>query len=160
MTGDTRAVSHRAGFVSRLGADVLDAIVVVVGTALILVVGRMVAAVFAGFVFSFPRPSGVERSAALSVVYVLYLTFFWTTTGRTPGKHVAGVRVSTSEGARLSVIRAFGRAVICVVFPVGLLWVLVSRRNLAVHDILLGTAVVYDWNARRPTAMATASSRS
>jgi uncharacterized RDD family membrane protein YckC len=158
VTADRAAASYRAGFVSRLGAGVLDAIVVVVGTALILVVGRMVAAVFAGFAFSFPRPSGIERYGALSVVYVLYLTFFWTTTGRTPGNYLAGLRVSTSDGARLSVPRAFGRALICHFFPVGLLWVLISRRNLAVQDILLGTAVVYDWNARRATTLATGSS--
>jgi uncharacterized RDD family membrane protein YckC len=45
------------------------------------------------------------------------------------------------------------RALLCVVFPVGLLWVVVSRRNRAVHDIALSTAVIYDW---KPTGRATA----
>jgi uncharacterized RDD family membrane protein YckC len=32
-----------------------------------------------------------------------------------------------------------------VLFPAGLLWVLASRRNASVQDLIVGTAVVYDW---------------
>jgi uncharacterized RDD family membrane protein YckC len=37
------------------------------------------------------------------------------------------------------------RAVLYVLFPAGLLWVLASRRNASVQDLVVGTAVVYDW---------------
>jgi uncharacterized RDD family membrane protein YckC len=48
-------------------------------------------------------------------------------------------------GRRLSLRRALARAVLYVLFPAGLLWVLASRRNASVQDLVLGTAVVYDW---------------
>jgi uncharacterized RDD family membrane protein YckC len=155
------AEPHRAGFVSRVSADVVDAVLVSVGTALILVTGSMLRALFAGSVFAFPRPNALGTAGALSVVFVLYLTFFWSATGRTPGKQVAGLRVVSERGEPLSALRAFARALVCVVFPAGLLWVVVSRRNRAVHDIVLGTAVIYDWRpARRSTTALRGSSAS
>jgi uncharacterized RDD family membrane protein YckC len=35
--------------------------------------------------------------------------------------------------------------VLYVLFPLGLLWILASRRNASVQDLILGTAVLYDW---------------
>jgi uncharacterized RDD family membrane protein YckC len=58
------------------------------------------------------------------------------------------LRVLDRSGRRLRVPRALLRAVLYVVFPAGLLWVLVSRRNASVQDLLVGTAVVYDWSYR------------
>lgn len=40
--------------------------------------------------------------------------------------------------------RALVRAVVTVVFPIGVLWTLVSRDTRAVGDVVAGTAVVYD----------------
>jgi hypothetical protein len=34
--------------------------------------------------------------------------------------------------------------VVCTIFPIGLLWVLVSQENRSVQDVLLRTSVVYD----------------
>jgi uncharacterized RDD family membrane protein YckC len=161
VVAEAVATPHRAGFVSRVSADLVDAVLVSVGTALILVTGSMLRALFAGSVFAFPRPNGLGTAGALSAVFVLYLTFFWTATGRTPGKQVAGLRVVTEHGEPLSGPRAFARALLCVVFPAGLLWVVLSRRNRALHDIVLGTAVIYDWkSARRTTALLRGSSAS
>jgi hypothetical protein len=36
------------------------------------------------------------------------------------------------------------RALLCVLFPVGLLWVLLSGENRSVQDVVLRTSVVYD----------------
>jgi len=46
---------------------------------------------------------------------------------------------------RLRLAGAFMRAVLCVIFPVGLAWVLVSRHNRSLQDVVLRTSVVYDW---------------
>jgi uncharacterized RDD family membrane protein YckC len=35
-----------------------------------------------------------------------------------------------------------------VLFPIFLLWALVSKRNAGIHDLLLSTAVVHDWEPR------------
>jgi len=48
-------------------------------------------------------------------------------------------------GRRLSLWRSFFRALLYVLFPVGLLWVLASPRNASVQDLVVGTVVVYDW---------------
>lgn len=141
---------RRAGLVSRVTADLIDAVVVCLATATIVVVASMLRALFVGSVFALPDLRGAGTLGALSFVYLVYLVFFWTSTGRTPGKQVAGLRVVTSHGERLGIARATARAVLCIVFPAGLLWVMVSARNRAVHDALVGTAVVYDWYARSP----------
>ena len=61
------------------------------------------------------------------------------------GKQLAGLRVVDRVGRRLSVWRALARAVLYVLFPIGLLWVLASRRNASAQDLVVRTVVVYDW---------------
>ena len=78
------------------------------------------------------------------IVAVLYLTACWATTGRSYGKHVLGLRVVGPFG-RLHVVGAFLRAVLCVLVPIGVLWVAVSRENRSLQDVVLRTSVVYDW---------------
>lgn len=80
---------------------------------------------------------------------VLYLTYFWVTTGRTPGKQVLGLRVVDPADRRLRVWRAGARAILCLLSPVGLLWVVVSRRNASIQDLVVRSAVAYDWAYRR-----------
>jgi uncharacterized RDD family membrane protein YckC len=40
--------------------------------------------------------------------------------------------------------------VLYVLFPAGLLWVLASRRNASLQDLIVGTVVVYDWAYHPP----------
>jgi uncharacterized RDD family membrane protein YckC len=44
--------------------------------------------------------------------------------------------------------RSLLRAVTCVVFPIGLFWAALSKRNASVQDLVFGTSVVYDWHER------------
>jgi hypothetical protein len=52
--------------------------------------------------------------------------------------------VTDDRGGRLGWGRCATRAVLCTLFPIGLVWVLVSRENRSVQDVLLRTSVVYD----------------
>jgi uncharacterized RDD family membrane protein YckC len=61
------------------------------------------------------------------------------------GKQLAGLRVVDGGGRRLSLWRSLTRAVLYVLFPAGLLWVLASRRNASLQDLIVRTAVIYDW---------------
>jgi uncharacterized RDD family membrane protein YckC len=140
--------ASRAGFVSRAAADLLDVFVVCIGSALVAVTIAMLGTLFAGRSFAPPRLGILGTLGGLSTVFVVYLTFFWATTGRTPGKQACGLRVTTSRGARIGTLRAAARAIVCVVLPAGLLWVVVSSRNRGLHDVLVGSAVVYDWRPR------------
>jgi uncharacterized RDD family membrane protein YckC len=96
-----------------------------------------------------PNTGPVSSSAAFFVVEFVYLAASWSVTGRTVGKQLFGLRAINADGARLGRARACARALWCSVFGIpSLLWAGVSSRNAAVHDIVLHTAVVYDWSQR------------
>jgi uncharacterized RDD family membrane protein YckC len=136
---------HRAGFASRVVADLVDlGVAWLLGLSALLVAG-VVRYLLAGPPFQLPvlpRWLDVTGGAAIAAGY---LAFSWAATGRSVGKQLAGLRVVDRAGRRLSLRRALARAVLYVLFPAGLLWVLASRRNASVQDLLVGTAVVYDW---------------
>src|SRR4051794_8736034 len=110
---------RRAGFISRVVADLIDAVIVSIVTVVSVLGVRMFAELFAGRVFTFPKANAVQGTAVVSLLFVAYLTFFWGAIGRTPGKQMIGLRVVRTSGAPLPWLRALGRAVVCVVLPVG-----------------------------------------
>jgi uncharacterized RDD family membrane protein YckC len=83
-----------------------------------------------------------------SLLLILYLTVSWMGNGRTYGNHVMGLRVINQRGKRLHPLAAIVRAVLYVIFPIGLLWVLVSGQNRSLQDLVLRTSVIYDWDVR------------
>ena len=139
---------HRAGFASPVVADLVD-----LGVAWLLGLSVLAAAGVASYLLTGPPfrtpvlPSWLA-TAALLIIAVGYLASGWAATGRTLGKQVAGLRLLDHAGRRLPLRRTLLRAVLCVAFPAGLLWILVSRRNASVQDLLVGTAVIYDWSYR------------
>jgi uncharacterized RDD family membrane protein YckC len=81
---------------------------------------------------------------AVGIGLVLYWTATWAGPGRTHGDQLMGLRVVGPRGDRLHLLHAAARAVLCVVFLPGLVWVLFSRHDRSVQDVVLRTAVVYD----------------
>jgi RDD family len=140
-----RAVQgRRAGIVSRAIADIVDC-AVVGGVLAAGYVGVVVARfLWRSWAFTLPTPSFLLMLALGAVTAVIYLTATWATTGRSYGKHVMGLRVTGPFG-RLRLGGAFLRAVLCVVLPIGIVWVAVSRHNRSLQDVVLRTSVVYDW---------------
>jgi uncharacterized RDD family membrane protein YckC len=136
---------HRAGLASRVVADVVDlGVAWLLGLSALLVAG-VVRYLLAGPPFRLPvMPRWLDVTGG-AVIAVAYLAVSWAATGRSVGKQVAGLRVVDRAGHRLSLIRSLSRAVLYVLFPAGLLWVMASRRNASVQDLVVGTAVVYDW---------------
>ena len=84
--------------------------------------------------------------ASPSAKSVVYLTAGWATTGRTYGSALLGLRVLARDGQHLHWAGASIRAVFCTFFPLGLAWVVLSRKRRSVQDVVLGTRVVYDWS--------------
>ena len=141
---------HRVGLISRLVADVIDlGVIWGIGLAAILIIAMARYLLF-GPPFRLPVLPGWMLTGAGGAIAVGYLTVGWTGTGRTVGKQLAGLRVLDRSGRRLSMPRALLRALLYVVFPAGLLWVLVSRRNASVQDLVVGSVVIYDWRYRPP----------
>jgi uncharacterized RDD family membrane protein YckC len=139
-----------AGIVTRTVAAFVDMLVVI--TALFLVWAGFAAVAFLARPARFTMPSP-EWSVVVSVggaVSVLYLATAWTTTGRTLGAQVMGLRVLDRRGQRLGWWRSTARALAYVVFPLGLAWSIVDSRRRSVQDLVVASSVVYDWIPRLP----------
>jgi uncharacterized RDD family membrane protein YckC len=136
---------HRAGFISRVAADAIDlGVVWAIGLSLLLF-AAVVRYLLAARPFQLPVLPSWQLPTGGAVIAVAYLTSGWASTGRTVGKQVAGLRVADRSGRRLSFGRALLRASLYVLFPAGLLWILVSRHNASLQDLIVGSAVTYDW---------------
>jgi uncharacterized RDD family membrane protein YckC len=142
----------RAGVVSRTVAMVIDAAYVVV----------LVGAAYLGYSafrflrsprrFSWPVISSTQFITLALVVAVFILVLGWTSVGRTAGMRIMGLRIVGRSGTTPGFMVALLRAITCVVFPIGLFWSAVSKRNSSVHDLIFRTSVIYDWQARVPGA--------
>jgi uncharacterized RDD family membrane protein YckC len=141
---------RRAGLVSRLLANTVD-----FGVAAGIVAGAYAGVAALRFLwnsrsFTFPAPGFGFVVIAGSVVLVLYLAACWTASGRTYGDHLLGLRVVSRQGRRLRPVPALLRAGLCVLFPIGLFWIVVSRDNRSAQDVVLRSSVVYDWSRTPP----------
>lgn len=136
-----------AGIVSRGLAALIDMLVVVVTMGALYLGLALTTLIINPAAFRFPEPNLVFSTTVTLAVSVLYLTGCWTVSGRTVGTVVLGVRVVDKRAKSLRIPVAGLRAVACVLFPVGLLWVAVDRQRRSAQDILLGSRVIYD----RPT---------
>jgi len=139
-----------AGLVSRAVAAVLDIAVVL----LAVLVGYLAVAgarlVLRPRTFAWPEPGSAALTTIGVALMVVYLAVGWSTTGRTGGDQVMGVRVVNDRGERIGMARALARSALCVIFPVGLLWCAVDRRSRSVQDLVVHTTVIYDWHTRIP----------
>ncbi len=140
----------RAGFVSRVAADGIDFLVVEMIYVTVLVGVAVVRFLINRRGFSVGAPDLVVTVAAQWIIVVLYLSTGWSSTGRTIGKSVLGLRVCDLDGRTLGTARAFARAVVCATAYPSLLWIFVSRTNAALHDVILRTQVLYDWRGSVP----------
>ena len=137
----------RAGLVSRLVANVIDAIVIVVLISIAYLTVAGLTFFFDPQAFKFPKPHLLLTTGLSTGVTAVYLGLGWWISGRTPGKQVVGLRVVTVGGASVGLGRSIARAAACVLFPLGFVWTVFSRRQASVQDLLLNTAVIYDWES-------------
>jgi uncharacterized RDD family membrane protein YckC len=142
----------RAGFFSRVVAAALD-VSIVFGLLLLGLGGyAVVNYLFTSNPLEYPDPGVVWNSVAFSALLVAVLTLAWSGSGRTLGNAAVGLRVLTESWDRPTWRRALVRAVVVVYVPViAMLWILVSRKNAGLHDLVCRTTVVYDWGARPVT---------
>ncbi len=162
----------RAGFVSRAVAAGID-----VALVFLTVLGTIAVIWMLSFVIDpTARATGTsvtENRVPGLVVMIMYgyalnwayWTIAWATTGRTIGNLVMGLRVVSRTGEHPRWLGAAVRSAFCAFFPFGLLWVIVSRSNRSVQDVVLRTNVIYDWvigipgMGRRQSMVAEASTR-
>ncbi len=92
----------------------------------------------------------------LSVIYVfwlfLYYSYPWSTSGKTPGMAILGLRVVQRDGSltnfKCGLTRTLTFPLGFLTFGIGFIGIITSREHLAIYDRIAKTAVVYDWDAR------------
>jgi uncharacterized RDD family membrane protein YckC len=140
-----------AGVVTRLAASSIDGLVVATALLLAYAGSALFRFLVAPRSFEFPEPTLLLSVVGYLDVLVLYLTGAWSISGRTFGDHIMGIRVVTEGRRRPPPVRAFIRAVLCAIFPVGVLWCAVNARRRSVQDLVVRTSVIYDWLPRPHT---------
>src|SRR5437763_16889649 len=139
------AQGSRAGAVSRGAANVIDGLVLFVAMIALYLGVAAVKFLWRPRTFTFPAPSWNVITIIVGSLTVLYFAISWMTSGRTYGDRVLGLRVVTRRGERVHAITALVRAALCVIFPIGLLWVVVDRNSRSAQDLLFRTSVIYEW---------------
>ncbi|MDG5481301.1 RDD family protein [Mycolicibacterium gadium] len=148
MTSSEPEVGRAAGIITRGSAAVIDLVVV------LLIMGGLygglvlVRLVYSPTAFSLPSLNAVFSTVVTFAVAVVYLTGCWTVSGSTAGAVTMGLRVIGRRSPRVSLLVGVLRAICCVLFPIGLLWVVVDRRRRSLQDIVFRTRVIYSRAAR------------
>lgn len=132
-----------AGMVSRAVAGLVDYLV-----AACIMAGGYAGIIFVMFLLGrhWLDPFGLRwwfTTSGYFVLLMFYLFACWATSGRTVGAVMMGLRVTRWKGGRLPVVRAAMRAVTCVVFPIGLVWVALSPERRSLQDVLVRSRVIY-----------------
>src|SRR5215211_7330678 len=115
-------LTTHAGVVTRLLAAAVDAVVVVVLAAVLDLAAAGARFVWSPVNFRWPRPTTEVIVLALLAVAVVYLAVGWALAGRTYGARLLGLRVLSSRHEVLGWTRSTLRALVCVIWPLGLLW--------------------------------------
>lgn len=140
-----------AGAASRLAAYAID-IGASSGVFVLAVAGvTFVASVIVGHSVSWSR-SNIIVEVAYFLWLFLYFAYCWAASGKTFGMAILGVRVLAADGAdataRQAVVRTLALPLSFLLFGLGFIGILLQRDRRALHDLIAGTAVIYDWDAR------------
>jgi uncharacterized RDD family membrane protein YckC len=142
--------ARRAGFVSRLAAFLIDAVLLATalrGTAWFLLAAQHALRGFARHQLNI----AAIMFAIVPFVSAAFDVVFWRLYGQTPGKWLMGIKIVQVDGGamttRNALIRFIGYLLSALPFYAGFLWILGPQRR-GWHDRLAGTEVVY--TARRP----------
>jgi len=142
---------HYAGIATRFAGFLVDVFTVLTLFAIGGRVFEYVVSAVRGEEFSMSDAPVVSAVALVLWIFV-YCAYPLAVAGRTFGLAVAGLRVVRRDGEDLEAWRAVVRVLVFplsfLVFCFGFLLILLNRQSRALHDLIAGTAVVYDWDAR------------
>ena len=122
-----------AGFWIRLGAYILDSVILYV-IDLIVTWGAVYG-------------NGSTTTTVLSIVLPMaYFVGFWTWRGQTPGKMVFKIKIIQTSGSPIgfgrSILRYIGYYVSAFILLIGFLWIAFDRRKQGIHDKIAETYVI------------------
>ena len=126
--GDQLSGEIAAGFWIRFGAAMIDAVILIV----VLVVLSAIA-----------DTTGYILGLAIGIAYTVG---FWVSSGATPGKMVAGLKVVTVEGDAIGIgkalLRYFGYWVNALTLYIGYLFIAFRKDKRGLHDLIASTKVI------------------
>lgn len=130
MNSTTSAVPVGAGFLERFLAMLIDAVVLIIPSAILQ--------------FILPDFLAYIVGLFLGVGYAVY---FWTSSGSTPGKMVMKLKVVNSETGELldpggAVLRYVGYFVSAIPLYLGFIWVAFDEKKEGWHDKIAKTRVI------------------
>jgi uncharacterized RDD family membrane protein YckC len=141
-----------AGFISRLVAFSIDAVLLVMLVATGSWIVVQIERIFETFLPT-DLSLGGAYVFAIPVIIGAYYVGLWALTGATIGKWLIGLRIVGADGSPptigRSLIRFIGYGLSAIVFFLGYIWVLFDDERRAWHDELAGTWVVYDFQRRQ-----------
>jgi len=144
-----------AGFVTRLMAYLLDALVLTI----ILAGGAWLFVQVDALLGELTLSDNIRISATtlwalmVPVIIVFYYVMFWSLTGQTLGKMVLGLRIVGRDGKPpgigRSFIRLIGYLLSMLALWMGYLWIIVDDQRKGWHDHMASTWVVYDFARKK-----------
>jgi len=135
---------HRAGVISRALAAIID-VVLVIAVLFVINLGIALARLIIERVQGDTLPQFGWSIAAGVLLLWLAWTYAWASTGRSLGMHIMGLKIVNYSGHRVRLPVAALRSAFCLIFPLGLIWVIFSPANRSLQDVVLRTSVVHDW---------------
>ena len=149
VSEDGSVTGQLAGGASRLAAFLIDFAIVSVVFAGAVAIGSFLGSLFVGH--DLQPASGVWDVVGFVVLGGLYQWISLVVAGRTPGRTLAGVRVTAPDGSPIG-LRAATRRVLVYPFSfvlgLGLIGIVTGRSHRALHDFAAPSVVRYDWGDR------------
>lgn len=142
---------HYAGAVSRLVAFCCDQAIATICFSIATASLTYIIVVITPDNYQLQIPSPL-----LSGVYVFWLfTYYaypWSTSGKTAGMAILGLRVVQRDGSQTSLRCGILRTIMFplgfITLGLGFLGIITNREHQALYDRIAKTTVVYDWDAR------------
>jgi uncharacterized RDD family membrane protein YckC len=151
---------HYAGIASRIMALVIDLLILAIALAVSSMLFNLVIMNFASLnrillgrtIQESPTTNVIGTVLIVFVVFGFYFIFFWTAIGTTIGGLILGVKVVNRLGKNPSIWQSALRFLAEFFFPllgaIGAIWILFNRQRRALFDLIAGTYVIYNWDAR------------
>ena len=149
---------HYAGPVTN-GLSVVGDIAAVAAVQAVIAWGALV---WFGVVLEFSSAGTAGRWLTVLLFFCVAAAWYWIPValfGRTLAMAVMGVAVVTRDGGIVRWKRSLVRALVLpfsIVLPIAFIGLLVGKERRALHDVVAGTVVVYDWgdrDAERPVTI-------
>jgi uncharacterized RDD family membrane protein YckC len=149
--GRREITGHYAGAVGRAAAFLLDWALVTAGYTGAVAAINLIAMTVAG-TSTTDTGLGWVAVASFALWAFLYVVVSLVVAGRTPGKALVGLRVVLRDGSTLTPRSALTRTLVYpfsfLLLGAGLVPILLGRNHRALHDVVGGTAVVFDFGDR------------